>query len=77
MKPHHMLALSILLAVGVASMGYLDRIDFGDKFFRRISSVVYEINAFKSFAEGMQSVCVSACALAGALWLFKRRNPKP
>ncbi len=77
MKPLHALALSILLAVGVASLGYLDRIDFGDKFFRRISSVVYEINAFKAFADGMQSVCVAMCATAGALWLFNRRNPKP
>ncbi len=77
MKPLHALALSILLAVGVASLGYLDRIDFGDKFFRRVSSVVYEINAFKAFAEGVQSMCFSICALAGALWLFNRRKPKP
>ncbi len=77
MKPSHMLVLSIFLVVVVASLGYLDRIDFGDKFFRRVSSIVYEINAFKAMADGVQSVCISLLALSGALWLFNRRNPKP
>lgn len=71
-----LICLSVFIVTAVGCIGYLDHIDFGDKFFRRISSVVYEINAVKATTEGVQHLAVAACALAATVWLVKRWNPK-
>lgn len=77
MKIRTAFAIILLLAGLAAFVGYLDNIDFIARVSKRVSAVVYEINAFNALASAVQHVCVAVCALAGALWLFKRRNPRP